>query len=59
MVKQKANEVLEKVGLEDRANIKVSTFSRGMRQRLGIAQALLKDSEMLIFDEPTVGIDHD
>lgn len=58
-VKQKANEVLEKVGLDDRANIKVSKFSRGMRQRLGIAQVLLKDPEMLIFDEPTVGIDPD
>ncbi|MEM3956822.1 MAG: ABC transporter ATP-binding protein, partial [Thermoproteota archaeon] len=46
-----------KVGLKDRANAKVSTFSRGMRQRLGVAQALLKDPELLIFDEPTVGID--
>ncbi|MEM2929887.1 MAG: ABC transporter ATP-binding protein [Thermoproteota archaeon] len=59
MVKQRANKVLEKVGLEDRANAKVSMFSRGMKQRLGIAQALLKDPEMLIFDEPTVGIDPD
>jgi len=58
-VKPRANEVLEKVGLDDRANTKVSTFSRGMRQRLGIAQVLLKDPEMLIFDEPTVGIDPD
>ncbi|MBO3797708.1 MAG: ABC transporter ATP-binding protein [Thermoproteota archaeon] len=59
MVKQRAEEILEKVGLEERANAKVSTFSRGMKQRLGIAQTLLKDPEMLIFDEPTVGIDPD
>ncbi|MEM2058722.1 MAG: ABC transporter ATP-binding protein, partial [Thermoproteota archaeon] len=54
---ERALEALEKVGLKDRANAKVSTFSRGMRQRLGVAQALLKDPELLIFDEPTVGID--
>jgi ABC-2 type transport system ATP-binding protein len=58
-VKQRAEEVLKEVGLGDRANAKVSTFSRGMRQRLGIAQALLKNPEILIFDEPTVGIDPD
>jgi len=55
----KAVEVLETVGLKDRVNSKVSTFSRGMKQRLGMAQALLKDPELLIFDEPTVGIDPD
>jgi ABC-2 type transport system ATP-binding protein len=56
-VKKKALEVLEVVGLGDKANTKVSTFSRGMLQRLGIAQALLKDPELLIFDEPTVALD--
>lgn len=58
-VKQKAGEALEKMGLSDRANSKVSAFSRGMKQRLGIAQALMKDPEVLILDEPTVGIDPD
>lgn len=55
--KKRALEALETVGLKDRANDKVSTLSRGMKQRLGVAQALLKDPELLIFDEPTVGID--
>ncbi|MEM2940388.1 MAG: ABC transporter ATP-binding protein [Thermoproteota archaeon] len=58
-IRQKAIEALEKVGLNDRVNSKVSAFSRGMKQRLGIAQALMKDPEVLIFDEPTVGIDPD
>lgn len=57
--KKKALEILEVVGLGDKANTKVSTFSRGMLQRLGIAQALLKDPELLIFDEPTVALDPD
>lgn len=56
---QKAVEALEKVGLSNMADRKVSAFSRGMKQRLGIAQALIKDPEVLIFDEPTVGIDPD
>ncbi len=58
-IKQKAVEALEKEGLSDMANSKVSAFSRGMKQRLGIAQALTKDPEVPIFDEPTVGIDPD
>lgn len=59
IVNKRSIEVLNRVGLGDRANSKVSTFSRGMKQRLGVAQALLKDPELLIFDEPTVGIDPD
>jgi ABC-type multidrug transport system ATPase subunit len=50
-------EVLEKVGLKSRAFEKVKTFSHGMKQRLGIAQALLTQPEMIILDEPTAGLD--
>jgi ABC-2 type transport system ATP-binding protein len=53
----KAKETLDKVGLSNEMNKKVVAFSRGMKQRLGIAQALLKDPELLILDEPTVGVD--
>jgi ABC-2 type transport system ATP-binding protein len=58
-IRTRALEVLEAVGLQDRANDKVSSFSRGMKQRMGMAQAILKDPELLILDEPTVGIDPD
>ena len=50
-------EVLGIVGLTKVMGKKVKTFSRGMKQRLGIAQALLKDPEILILDEPTIGLD--
>jgi ABC-type multidrug transport system ATPase subunit len=50
-------ELLELVGLKDRAKSKVKTFSHGMKQRLGIAQALLHDPELIVLDEPTTGLD--
>ncbi len=51
------DEVLEQVGLTDRANDPVEQYSRGMRQRLGIADALVKSPDLLILDEPTTSID--
>jgi ABC-type multidrug transport system ATPase subunit len=48
---------LEKVGLAERANSKVKTYSQGMKQRLGIATALIHDPKLIILDEPTNGLD--
>ena len=55
--KRKTAELLAMVGLEDSKNKKIKTFSGGMVRRLGIAQAMLNDPEILILDEPTAGLD--
>jgi len=55
--KSKIMEILELVGLEKRFKSKVKTYSHGMKQRLGIAQALLHDPDLIILDEPTTGLD--
>ena len=54
---KRVNEALKAVALEEFADRKVNAFSRGMTQRLGIAQTLIKDPELLILDEPTAGVD--
>lgn len=55
--KERIREVVELVGLEHRIHDKVQTYSLGMRQRLGVAQALLHRPKLLILDEPTNGLD--
>ena len=53
----RAYETLEQVNLQDRAKSFIGNFSKGMRQRVGLAQALIHRPEVLILDEPTIGLD--
>lgn len=56
-VKKKVEEVIELVGLQQEKHKKIKALSKGYRQRVGLAQALLPDPEVLILDEPTTGLD--
>jgi ABC-2 type transport system ATP-binding protein len=53
----KVNEILQRVGLKDSAGVQLRKFSKGMLQRVGIAQAILHDPKVLFFDEPMSGLD--
>ena len=57
ITKKRITEVIKMVGLENRIKDKVSTYSLGMRQRLGIAEAIINNPDLLILDEPTNGLD--
>ncbi len=56
-LEEKIDRLIEQVGLTEAADRRVGTYSKGMRQRLGIADVLMKDPEIIIMDEPTLGID--
>ena len=57
MIEERIENLLEKVGMTYAADKKTGTYSRGMKQRLGIADVLMKDPKVIIMDEPTLGID--
>src|SRR5690606_15745762 len=55
--RKRVDEVLELVGMAERARSLIRSLSKGMRQRVGLAQAIVHDPEVLILDEPTIGLD--
>src|SRR5438445_5798966 len=55
--KQRIPEMLELVGLKGRMHYKIRTYSKGMKQRLGVAQAIMHNPEVVFLDEPTDGVD--
>ncbi len=57
ILEEKIDKLLSRVNMTEAADKKTSTYSRGMRQRLGIADVLMKDPDVIIMDEPTLGID--
>lgn len=57
VLEKRIDQLLERVGMTEAADKKAGTYSKGMRQRLGIADILIKDPDVLIMDEPTLGID--
>lgn len=56
-LRARINEVLEQTGIENAANRRIATYSRGMMQRICLAQALINDPDLIILDEPTSGLD--
>lgn len=56
-LEDKIDELLERVGMTKAADQKAGTYSKGMRQRLGIADVLIKDPDIIVMDEPTLGLD--
>src|SRR5512136_3436828 len=56
-LKQRVDEVIEQIGLTDKANLKIETYSGGMKRRVNIGVGLLHKPRVIYMDEPTVGID--
>jgi ABC-2 type transport system ATP-binding protein len=57
LLRQRVNELLELVGLTDARNRRLAGFSKGMLQRIGLAQALINEPKLVVLDEPTAGVD--
>ena len=57
MVQERSNQLLSEVGLDSAADRRIGSYSRGMMQRIGLAQALINDPDLVILDEPTSGLD--